>query len=216
MIAIVLSLKHTFFYYFKNKSSLEGIQNASAFGLQTQLVLPLNEDTVDDLYTRAFIGASFARQKGTAFYDNNEVDNRYYSQFAYTLGLQQDLYRAFSFRLAGSVFQYPDGISKVDGFYGVMDQQELADLQTLDIVHQLPKYTAAARLTRLWADNGSSFYLGYRFGEYYTADSEHSVIVGNSFPITQQAKFGLAYNHVRSTHGKNKRDIWQARVSISF
>lgn len=204
------------FYYFKNKSGLADIQDSSAFGLQTRLVLSINEDTVEDLYTRAFIGASFARQKGTVFYEDDTASNRYYSQFAYTLGLQQDLYRAFSFCLAGTVFQYPDGISRVAGLYSVMDQQELADTQTLDIVHELTKYTVAARLTRLWAENGSSLYLGYRFGEYHTTDSEHSIIVGNSFPVTQQVKFALAYNHVRTVHNDNKRDIWQARLSVAF
>ena len=204
------------FYYFNNKSDQAVFQDSSAFGIQSKLVLTINEDTANDLYTHAFIGVSFARQKGTVFYDTLPMDNRYYSQMAYTLGLKQDFYQAFSFRITGAAFQYPDGITGITGVRSILDQQELADLQTLDIVHDLTKYTVAGTLSRMWSDNGSSFYVGYRFGEFYTADNEHSILVGNSFPATKQVSLGFAYNHVRTTHNTNKRDIWRARVEVIF
>lgn len=204
------------FYYFKNKSSIDGYQSASAFGVHTQLTLLLNDDTVNDLYTRAFIGAGFARQQGTVFFEHEPDSNQYYSQLAYTLGLQQDFFRTFNFRVSANVFQYPNGITGVTGLRSIMNQQELADTQTLDLVHDLGKYALNAQLTRSWADNGSYFYLGYRFGEYYTTDSEHSFLIGNSFPVAQQASLGFAYNHVRSTHNTNKRDIWQVNFNMAF
>lgn len=204
------------FYYFKNKSSQPEYQDASAYGVQGNLILALNQDTVNDIYTHAFIGAAFARQKGTVFFDNRAEENRYYSQAAYTLGFEQEMYRAFHFRAAVSAFQYPDGITGVSGIRTILDQQDLAHTQTLEIVHDLAKYTLDARAARVWADNGSSFYVGYRFAEYYTADSDHSVLIGNSFPVTKQINLDLAYNHLMNTHNHNRRDIWQARLNMVF
>ena len=202
------------FYYFKNKSDVPGYQSSGAFGVQNTLILTLNEDTTNDIYTHASIGASFARQQGTVFFKQEPDANRYYNQVAYTFSLEQAMYRSFDFRLTGTAFQYPDGISKVAGLRSVMDQRELADTQTLDIVHQLARYTVGLRAARLWAENDSAFYIAYRFGDFYTSDSEHSVMVGNSFPVTKQVRADMAYNHVRDVHNHNRRDIWQLRIEV--
>ena len=204
------------FYYFKNKSDTPEWQDSSAFGIQGALVMTLNENSAEDIYTYASIGAAFARQQGTLFYKQDPAENRYYNQMAYSLELEQALYRTFDFRFTGTVFQYPDGISNVSGLRSVMDQQDLANTQTLDIVHDLAKYTLAVRAARLWSDNNSAFYVGYRFGEYYTAHSEHSILVGNTFPLTKRANLDVAYNHVRDSHNHNRRDIWQARLAVAF
>ena len=204
------------FSYFKNKSNVPGLQDSSAFGMRGQLILTLNENTADDIYAHAAIGASFARQQGTVFYKQDPAENRYYNQMAYSLELQQSLYRTFDFRITGTVFQYPDGISKVAGLRSVMDQQELAYTQTLNIVHDLTKYTVGARAARLWSENGSAFYVGYRFGEYYTTKPEHSFLVGDMFPISKQVSVDFVYNHVRDIHNHNHRDIWQARLEIAL
>lgn len=204
------------FYYFKNKSDIEGYQDASAFGIKTDLILTLRDDTVDDIYTRAFLNASFARQKGTLFLEDNTASNQYYSQAAYTLGFEQAMFRAFNFRLMGTAFQYPDGISKVAGIRSVMDQQELANVESLEIIHQLARYTLGVRMARLWADSNSAFYVGYNFTDYYTSNSDHSILVGNSFPVTQQVNLDFAYNHILDAHNHNRRDIWQARVNVAF
>ena len=204
------------FYYFENKSHEAPWQNANAFGLNAQLRMTLNSNEVDDLYTHAFITASFARQKGTVFYNTDPAENRYYNQAAYSLGFSQTMFNAFGFDLEGTVFQYPDGVSDVIALRGVMNQQELASTQTLDVVHALTKYTLGTRLTRLWADNGSTLYLSYRYGEYHTADPEHSVIVGNSFRATKSIAVDIAYNHVRTVHNKDRRDIGYIRLSTAF
>ncbi|MBQ9971444.1 MAG: hypothetical protein IJP25_04930, partial [Elusimicrobiaceae bacterium] len=72
------------------------------------------------------------------------------------------------------------------------------------------------RLTRMWADDGSSIYLSYRFGEYHTTDSQHSFVVGNSFIVGNLVSADMAYNHVRSVHNKDKRDIFYIRLGMSF
>lgn len=204
------------FYYLKNKSHEEGYQDSSAFGVATRLVLTLQDDTVSDMYTHAYVGASYAKQKGTLFTSDKPASNQDYQQFAYTLGLHQNFFRAFSFETAASLFQYPDGIKNVTGFRGVMDQQDLAFTQSYDITHDLMKYAVSARLTRLWPERQASLYLGYRFGEFYAAEDEHSFLIGNTFACTQAVKANLGYNHVRTVHNHNKRDILFVQLVAAF
>lgn len=204
------------FYYFKNKSDDPAFQDSYAFGINGQMRIMLLNDEVNDIYNYAFVAASFARQQGTVFYENGPAQDRYYSQAAYQLGLSQTLFNAFGFDAIGTVFQYPDGVSQVTGLRSVMDQQELANTQTLDIVHQLTKYTIGGRLTRLWADNGSTLYVGYRYGSYHNASPEHSILVGNSFTVSQRISVDLAYNHVRTIHNKNRRDIFYIQLATFF
>ena len=203
------------FYYFKNKSNNAAYQDSSAIGINAQARVTLREDTVDDIYTHAFLGASYAKQKGTVFYDA-QAENRSYAQAAYTLGLSNTLFNAFGLDLIGTVFQYPDGIAHVSGLRSVLNQQDLINTQTLDIVHELTKYTVGARVTRMWADNGSSLYASYRYGEYHTAQPEHSVMIGNSFLLAKRLAVDLAYNHVRSVHNTNRRDIFYIQLGFSF
>lgn len=201
------------FYYFKNKS---GGKEYQAFGVSSKLILMLEDDSVNDLYSHAYLGAAFARQRGELWLDSGRYQEQYYSQTAYTLGLHKNFYRAFSFEAIGTVFQYPDGISQVNAFRGILDQQDLVFLQSYDIVHELPKYTLGTRLTRLWADRRATLYLSYRFGELYTADPEHSFVLGNTFSLTQWAMCDLAYNHLRTVHNQDKRDIFYAQIRFVF
>lgn len=201
------------FYYFKNKSDNK---EYNAFGISGRLVMTLEDDSLNELYSHAFIGAAFARQQGTLTLDNGRVSDQYYSQAAYTLGVHKNFYRAFSFEAIGTAFQYPDGITGVQSWRGILDQQDLVSLQSYDIVHELPKYTLGGRITRLWADRHATLYGSYRFGEFYTADPEHSVVLGNSFTMTQWALCDMAYNHLRTVHNKNKRDIFYIQLRVVF
>lgn len=212
----LMKIELTPFYYFKNKSDNPQYQDASAYGINGRLIMTLQDDEVNDLYTHAAIGVSYARQDGTVFYDNANPANEGFSQMAYTLELHKNFFRMFGFQAAASVFQYPDGITGVSGLRSIMDQQELAFTQTFDVVHDLAKYTVGARITRMWPENNATLYLAYRYGEYYTADPEHSFIVGNSFAATRSISADIAYNHVRTIHNDNKRDIFYARLVFSF
>ena len=204
------------FYYLKNKSDNAAFQDANAFGLNGQMRVSLKSDEVDDSYAYAFFGAAFARQQGTVFYNNGSLDNRYYSQAAYSLGLSQIFFNTYGFDVEATAFQYPDGIKDVVGLRSVLDQQDLAHTQTLDVVHQLTKYTVGGRFTRIWSDKGSSIYGSYRYGEYHDTDAEHSIMVGNTFVLAERLSFDIAYNHVRSVHNENHRDIFYIQLSTFF
>ena len=212
----MFQLSLTPFYYFKNTSHREGLQDNTAFGISSRLLLTLQDDSVEDMYSHAYIEASYAKQKGTLFLNDGQISNQDYQQFAYTLGLHKNFFRAFSFETAASVFQYPDGITKVTGFRGIMDQQDLAFTQSYDITHDLMKYSLSTRLTRLWPERQASLYLGYRFGEFYAAEEEHSFLLGNTFACTETVRANIGYNHLRTVHNHNKRDILYVQLLASF
>ena len=209
----VLSATVTPFYYFKNTSDATDYQ---AFGMSGQFVMTLEDDAVNERYSHAYVTATFARQQGTRFFKTGNQEDGYYSQAAYTLGLHKNFFRTFSFEVAGTGFQYPDGITDTAHFRGILNQQDLASLHSFDIVHELPKYTAATRLTWIWPDRLATFYVGYRFGEFYTAESEHSLIVGNSFAFTKTLLCDVAYNHLQDVHNQQKRDIFYAELKFKF
>jgi len=205
------------FYYFKNKSDNALYQDALAYGINSNIGIFLQEDEVNDLYTKAVLGVSFARQKGTMFTKDNLIDNRYYSQLAYSLGFQQNFYRTFGFEISATAFGYPDGVSKASGLRSIMDQQELvASSQSFDIAHNLTKYIVGGRFTRMWADNNSSLYLGYQYSENHSAKEEHSAVLGNTFWVANRVQVDLAYNHIWDVHNNNRRDLFYVRLGTSF
>jgi hypothetical protein len=222
----MMKFNFTPFYYFKNKidtdRTLPGIlgagvsRDSSAFGANANLFITLQEDTINELYTHAYLGVGFVRQKGILFTETDNPSSRYYSQTAYTLGFHKNFFRAFSFEVAGNAFQYPDGITDVKGFYGVFNQQDIASIQSFDITHELPKYTVGTRLTRLWPEQKASLYLAYHFEEFHTADPEHSFILGNTFALTENISADIAYNHLRTVHNQDKRDIFYIQTHFFF
>ncbi len=204
------------FYYFKNKSHQSEYQDASAWGVTGRLLMTLQEDSVEELYTHAYVGVSFARQTGTLFLDNGTASNQSYNQLAYTLGVHKNFFRSFSFEVTGNAYHYPDGITGVEGFRGIMDQQDLAPSQTFDFSHDLGKYNVGARLTRIWMERQASLYAGYRFAEFYSTEPEHSFVVGNTFSLTQAIRADVGYNHIQSVHSRHKRDILYAHLGWVF
>ena len=103
------------------------------------------------------------------------------------------------------------------GFLGILDQRDLAESPSLDLSHELGKYNLGVRLTRMWTEERpATLYVGYRFGEFYSAEPEHSFLLGNTFVVTSNVTADLAYNHLRTIHNHNKRDIFYARVHFLF
>ena len=203
------------FYYFENNSHVTPLRHATAYGLHAQLTMDLVQDEVEDNHTQAYLSAAYIRQRAAVETDN-QWHNRYYDQAAFTLGLRQNFYNAFVFQADATAFQYPDGISQVQNFYGMADQKDLAFTQSFDVNRSLGKYTLSARMTRLWTEHRSSLYLGYHYAEFYTADPQHSFLVGNTFYVTRNAYLDIAFNHLQATSHENKRDLLFANLNIAF
>ena len=212
----LVKLNLTPFYYFENKSDNPLYQDASAYGVNAQFVMTLRDDEVNQLYTQAYIGVAYVNQKGTLFEEGKAPSNDDYSQMAYTLGLRQNFFGSFTFHAAATAYQYPNGISGVEGFRGIVDQNDLAFNQSYDINRALGKYVLSARITRIWPENRSTLYVGYHYGEFYTARPQHSVLVGNSFYVAANARVDAAYNHLQDADGNDKRDILFVNLNIAF
>lgn len=211
----LVKLNLTPFYYFKNEFSFAAKKDPYAYGVNAQLVMNLQQDEIEELYTQGYLGISYAKQQGVLV-ENGVSDEINYTQLAYTLGIRQNFFNAFSFQAAATAFHYPNGISEVDAFYGILNQNDLAYAQSYDVNRALGKYTLSARITRVWAEQHSTLYLGYHFAEFHTADSQHSFLLGNSFAVGKNAKVDAAYNHLRNTDDKNKRDIFFVHLNIAF
>lgn len=204
------------FYYFKNKSYLPGFDDASAYGIASHLNMNLVRDEVNEVYTQAFVDVSFARQKASLQNELGNWSNEYYDQLVYTLGLRQNLYNSFAFQVAATAYQYPDGITRVQNFRGILDQKDLSFTQSFDVSRALAKYALSARFTRMWPEKRSSLYVGYHYAEFYTANPEHSALLGNTFFVSAEAAVDIAYNHLQDTDGKNKRDVGYIHLNIAF
>lgn len=213
----LLDVELTPFYYFENDSAENAsYQKASGYGATFALTVLMEDDQVNDIYTHARVGAAYAKQDGTLFKNNAAGENTSYAQAAYFLHLRQSLFQAYRFDVMGAAFQYPDGIKDVNAFRGVMNQQDLVSLQTLDVTRDLRKYSVGGRFTRTWQDKPSALYFGYSFTENYTADPDHSFLLGNSFLIVKNVYVDMAYNHLETSGHKNKRDVFYVSANFSF
>ncbi|ACC97739.1 hypothetical protein Emin_0175 [Elusimicrobium minutum Pei191] len=186
-----------------------------SYGAMGHLLLTLNNNDNANLYTQALLSISYANQKAD-IEKNNVIERDNYGQVAYSLGLRQNFYNAFLFGVTANLFQYVNGISNVTAIRSVMDQNSLVDLKTFDIIYDLPKYSIGAMFNRMFLDRNANVYVNYNFIEYYTADSDHSITVGNDFPIAKGWKADIAYNHIRATNHGSKRDIFRVGLSVLF
>ena len=200
------------FYYFKNEFTSPTQKDPYAYGIHAQLVMNLQQNEVEDMYTQAYLGVAYARQSGALV----NFDQTNYTQMAYTLGLRQNFFSAFTFHVAGTAFHYPDGITDVTDFKGILNQNDLAHAQSYDVNRELGKYTLSARITRIWPEQHSTLYLGYHFAEFHTAVAQHSFLLGNSFRVGEHAEVDAAYNHLRNTDNEDKRDIFFLHLNIAF
>ncbi|WP_428897556.1 hypothetical protein Dip518_001347 [Parelusimicrobium proximum] len=185
----------------------------SAMGGSVNFVMDIKQDEINEIFTQAGFSIAYADQK--AFVERAaSAEKEHYKQVVYSLTLRQNYYNAFVFSLSGSLFQYPSGISNVNGIAAVLDQNYLGDLGTYDTVYSLPKYSVGASLVRMF-ENKTNIYLTYRFTEMYLENSVHSVTLGNEFPVFRKLWGDMGYNHTIDTSGKN-RDLFKIALKLTF
>ncbi|WP_424245164.1 hypothetical protein Dip510_000238 [Elusimicrobium posterum] len=185
-----------------------------AFGIKAHMLMNMSIDEGETVFMQAYISAAFANQKADLAYKDGTDTRENFKQLVYTLGVRRNFYNAFYFNMSGNIFQYPDGISHIGAVRSVLDQQELANMQTYDVIFNLPKYSLGASFSRKF-ESSAVIYLSYNFTEYYTARGDHSIIIGNEFPIYKNISGDLAYNHIISVNNK-KRDIYKAGFTVRF
>lgn len=210
-----VQLSLTPFTYLKNDSASGIFQDSSAYGINGQIMVDLVKDEIEGNHTQAFIGLNYARQKSDVM-QNDAWKKENYDQAAFSLGIRQNFYDTFLFQAGGEIYVYPDGISRVQAFHGILDQKDLGFTQSYAVNRDLGKYTLSARVGRLWPERHASLYVAYHYGEFYTAQPEHSVIIGNTFALLPNVHMDTAYNHLRDSANRNKRDLFFINLNILF
>ncbi|MGB2578550.1 hypothetical protein AAIR98_000469 [Elusimicrobium simillimum] len=184
-----------------------------AFGASAHLLLAMENNVVDDKYTQAHLAVSYANQKADISTDSGDK-RKNMGEIGYYLALRKNFFNAFFFGVNGSAYQYTNGISGVNKVKSILDQNQIANINTFDFINQLPKYSVGTTFTRM-LEKGANIYLSYSFIEYYTTRPEHSILVGNDFPIGKRFKGDIGYNHI-ICRGGSKRDIFRISLSAAF
>ena len=144
------------FYYPDNAN------NASAYGGKFTVSSKIREDQIENSSSVAYLSVGYADQKANYVKNGIAKNQEHYKQVAYELGLNFDYFDTYAFDVMGTYFQYPNGIKEITDFGGVLDQQELADLGTLDYVLYLPRSAVGARINWKSATSNSNNYIYYR------------------------------------------------------
>lgn len=178
------------FYYPDNANG------AKAAGAKAMFVAGVNRDDIAQMSSQAFVGAGFAAQKADILKNGAVEQNKDFYQLAYEIGANYNFFDQYSFDISGNAYQYLSGINGVKDFGGVMNQQELADLGTLDYVLALPKGSAGLKIKWFSSINNSENYISYKYIDFFTQNAVHSVMLGSNLRVSENVYFNIAYNHL--------------------
>ena len=192
----------------------DNANGAKAAGGKVILTAGVNNDDVEQTSSSAYIGAGFAAQKADIVKGATVKPQENFYQVAYEAGINYDFFNQYSFDITGNIFEYLSGISGVDDLRGVMNQQELADLGTLDYVLGLPKGSAGIKIKWFSAINKSENYISYKYINFYTQDAVHSLMFGSNLRLSSNVYLNIAYNHLFEK-GSN-RDIYGGGIMLRF
>jgi hypothetical protein len=211
-LPVMLRLENTGFI-FKPFFYPDNGNGADAYGAKLSFTSIINRDEINQAFTRVMLSAAVAKQKADV-YKNGAVkqDDGFY-QAAYEAALNFNFFEQYGFDISGSVYQYFSGISGVEGVAGVMNQQELADLGTLDYVLGLPKFAAGAKILWVSAVSRSDNYIGYKYIDFYNNGAAHSLMLNSTVNFYKNVYFNLAYNHLFVNGG---RDLYGAGIMVKF
>lgn len=187
---------------------------AKAAGARVMLSAQVNKDEIDQNSTQAYLAAGFAAQKADMLKSGTLTEQKDFYQLAYEAGATYNFFDMYSFDLTGTIFEYLSGINGVKELSGVMNQQELADLGTLDYVLGLPKGAAGIKIKWHSSVNNSENYISYKYIDFYTQDAVHSLMLQSNLRIGSNVYFNIAYNHLFES-GRN-RDLYGGGIMVRF
>jgi len=184
-----------------------------AYGASFDMLLYMEKNDITDKFTQSRVSINYVNQKAD-IYGPAGVRRDDCGEINYGLSLQRNFYNAFVFGANAGIYQYLNGIKDVRAVRSIFNQNDFSNLNNYDAVYDLPKYTAGAVFNRM-LEHGANIYLSYSYTEFYTADYEHSIILGNDFPLARAVKADLGYNHI-ITGGGDKKDIFKIALNIEF
>ncbi|MDR0291604.1 MAG: hypothetical protein LBI01_02275 [Elusimicrobium sp.] len=185
----------------------------SAYGATFNLLLNMEQNNIDDKFTQANISVGYVNQKADVARAGGG-GREDFGELVYGLGLRKNFFNSFVFGANANIYEYLDGIAGVRGIRSIFNQNDFSNLNSYDVVYNLPKYSLGATFNRM-LDKGANIYLSYSYTEFYTADHEHSMIIGNDFPVSRAVKADLGYNHI-ITGNSGKKDIFKIALSVVF
>lgn len=190
---------------------------ASAKGAKLSCTFGVKYDEVENTSSHAFLSVGFADQNAYVSRKGELPKKENYYQLAYEGGIVLDYFNAYLFEISGNIFEYPSGISSVEAFGGILDQQKIASLETLDYIFALPTGSAGLKVGWNSLESRSENILSYRFIEFYEKDmpAYHSVKFQSSMLLTSRLNFIFAYNHIFISSRKDK-DIFKGIISFKF
>jgi hypothetical protein len=196
------------FYYPDN------VNDAYAYGGKLSFTSVMTRDEVNDYTTRVFLSAAFSGSKADLVKDGAALEDETFYQAAYEFGLNFDFFDNYGFETSINAFQYMSGITDVDSLNGVMNQQELANLGTLDYILGLPKFSGGAKM--VWKSNvsRSDNFISYRYIDFYNEGAKHSLLLSSTVNIFYSNLFlNFSYNHL---FGGGNRDLYGAGIMVKF
>lgn len=196
-------------FFYPNSSN-----DASAYGGKIQFGGMIKMDEVEQITTDMYISAAFASHKADVSRGGAVTQDDTFYQMAYELGVKYNFFKTYGFDISGNVFQYPSGITDVDGVAGVMNQQELADLGTLDYVLDLPKFSGGLKMLWNSPGNKATSFLSYRYIDFHKQSAIQSAMISTTVMVYSTLYVSLSYNHL-FIHGTDK-DLFGGGIMFKF
>ena len=191
----------------------DNANEADAKGAKLTWTFGLKYDEIEQTSSHAFLSLGFAGQKAYLAKTGELPQKDNFYQLVYEGGIVLDYFNIYLFEISGNVFEYLSGISSVEGIGGVLDQQDIASLDTLTYVLGLPKGSIGLKIGWNSQESKSENYLSYRFIEFYDkqASAYHSVQASSKIALGTNLFINLAYNHIFISSQKDK-DIFKGAL----
>jgi hypothetical protein len=192
----------------------DNANGAKAYGGKIMLVAGVNRDEVAQSSSQAYVGLGFGAQQADMVKSGAVELKKDFYQLAYEAGANYNFFGQYSFDITGNAYQYLSGIAGVESLRGIMNQQELADLGTLDYVLGLPRGSAGLKIKWASSVNNSENYISYKYIDFFTQDAVHSLMLGSNLRVSENVYFNIAYNHLFES-GSDK-DVYGGGIMLRF
>ena len=151
--------------------------HANAYGGSVKLEGLLRSDDISGIYAGGYLKAAFANQKANIARGAAPQNKENFKQWAFEGGLNFNFANLYNFNFSGNIFTYPDRVKDITFFGGIMNQNELADLGTIDYVLNFPQFSAGGSIVWISSENNTKTSLGYKYINYENNLVAHSVML---------------------------------------
>ena len=188
--------------------------DAEAYGGSLTLNTLIKSDDIANTYVNGYLKASLANQKANIARSGPQ-NKETFEQLAFETGLNFNLANLYIFNINGNFFSYPGEINDITYFGGIMNQNDLADLGTIDYVLNMPNFSLGGGITWLSSENNTKTTFRYKYINYENNLIAHSIILQTIIPVSEKLVATLIYNHVFESHHKNK-DLFGVGLNYLF